>query len=139
MADQPHESGKTYMGCILCFGQRKWGRMSDENVELAPAANAPQAQADVQRKRAPSHLSLRVLIRTRFVAQAPAQARDPKTADLNHFAVNVDSPLGSWDRQLLAKRHPRHVWELQAGIVIAGHIEKRHIKPADQIFQIVEG
>lgn len=138
MSDQSPERSKTDVGWILSVGKPEGWSVRDENVELPPMAHSTQAKSDLERKRAPTHLALCVLVWTWLVTKASTKSGESISTHFRHFAVDVGAPLrtGNWD--FLSKWHPRHIRKLHAWVVVARNVKQRDVEPADEIFEIVE-
>jgi hypothetical protein len=63
---------------------------------------------------------------------------DAKPCNLDQAAVDVGASLRPWHRKLSSQGHPRRVWWLEAGVVVAGYVKQRDVEAADQVFEVVE-
>src|SRR2546430_17577145 len=74
-----------------------------------------------------------------LVANAPAEARDAQTANLDQPSVDVGASLRARQgRQLGPQRHPCHVGRRQARVVVPQDVQDRNVATADEVLEVVE-
>ena len=98
--DDPVEGDEPCVCRVLCCGDTEGGGMGDEYVELVSGRGPFRSDSKFKVEDAPSHLSLRVLIRTRLIPKAPPQPGDAEAVFQDDATVHVVATLRSRDRGL---------------------------------------
>src|ERR1051325_11192246 len=93
--DQPENRPKPSVSGVDRLGQTKRRRVRDQDVELASILGATEARPDLQLQSAPSHLTLRVLVRARAVADAATESGDAQAEHVDQPTVDVETAFGT--------------------------------------------